>query len=612
MSTAVEFKLTPFCPTGHLLQIEAILNQPNPQGQVFSLPRWIPGSYMIRDFSQNLIAPKASTISGKPLKITSLTSSSWQIEATDEAIQLSYEIYAFDLSVRTAFFNSERCFFNGTSCFVLFEGLRNTPHQFHLDKPNFAEAVTWRVATGLTATATDAAGFGDYLAQDYDELIDCPFELGKLEVAEFDVLGVPHKLAIAGHHTGCTQTLIKDLTKICAAQIKFFGEPAPFSNYTFLLTLEDNAYGGLEHCNSTALLSPRSNMPQAKANKPADIYTDGYLELLELCSHEYFHSWNVKRIQPKQFQQPDLSQPAHTYQLWWFEGATSYYDQLFLYLAELVDLDTFLQRLAKQLTSVYRLSGRFKLSIAESSFHAWTKLYLAKENAPNSLVSYYSKGALLVMALDLKLRQLSNSTVNLHHLTQLLWRDYGLTAKGLAEGEIERLAAGLLTDGAAKQELLDFMQRYLHGTEDLPLKELLAEVEINFSLRAATSQTDLGGALPASADLEEDLSKDYLSLGANLAANSQGYLQVKQVYAASSAYVAGLSANDELIALDNLKITSQQQLDKLLASKQVDDEISCHYFRAGKLFTTNIQLTSPPKDRVVISAMKDRKNQWPH
>lgn len=613
MQTPVELRLRLACPTGHLLAVEATLHQPNPQGQVFSLPCWIPGSYMLRDFSQNLISLKAQTLSGKPLKITSLTSSSWQLEATSEPLKLSYEIYAFDLSVRTAFFNTERCFFNGTSCFVLFEGQRNNPHQFELVKPEFIEAENWQVATGLTATEIDNAGYGSYLAQNYDELIDCPFELGKLEIAEFDVLGVPHKLAITGHHTGCTKTLVKDLTQLCAAQIKFFGEPAPFDNYTFLLALEDNAYGGLEHCNSTALLSPRANMPVLNADDKT-VYNDGYLELLELCSHEYFHSWNVKRIQPKQFQQPDLSQPAHTYQLWWFEGATSYYDQLFLYLADLVDLDTFLNRLAKQLTSVYRLPGRFKLSVAESSFHAWTKLYLAKENAPNSLVSYYSKGALLVMALDLKLRSLSANSVNLHQLTQLLWNDYGLTRKGLAEGEIEQLAAGLLTESSvskprAQQELLDFMQRYLHGTEDLPLEELLAEVGIHFSLRAAASQQDLGGVLPKS--ISADNKQDYLNLGANLAVNQQGLLEVKQVYVGSPAYLAGLSANDELLALDSQKITSQQELDKLLANKKVNDELTCHYFRNGKLKSTCLTLTPPPIDRVVLTAQENRVSTWP-
>lgn len=573
---------------------------------------------MLRDFSQNLISPKAQTLSGKPLTITSLSSSSWQLEATDEPLVLSYEIYAFDLSVRTAFFNSQRCFFNGTSCFVMFEGQRTSPHQFELIKPSFAEAENWLVATGLTATQVDSAGYGHYLAQDYDELIDCPFELGELEIAEFDVLGVPHKLAITGWHTGCTTTLVKDLTQLCAAQIEFFGAPAPFSSYTFLLALEDSAYGGLEHCNSTALLSPRANMPRLNtADK--ELYNDGYLELLELCSHEYFHSWNVKRIQPKQFQQPDLSQPAHTYQLWWFEGATSYYDQLFLYLADLVDLDTFLNRLAKQLTSVYRLPGRFKLSVAESSFHAWTKLYLAKENAPNSLVSYYSKGALLVMALDLKLRSLSANSVNLHQLTQLLWREYGLTAKGLtrkglAEGEIEQLAAGLLAAAPsskprAQQELLDFMQRYLHGTEDLPLEELLAEVGIHFSLRAATSQQDLGGVLPLSTSANNQ--QDYLNLGANLAVNQQGLLEIKQVYAASPAYLAGLSAGDELLALDNQKITSQQQLDSLLATKKLGERLTCHYFRAGQLHASQLHLTPPPKDRVTLTPAENRNHAWP-
>lgn len=592
---AIHYTITLADPHAHLFDVCMEITHPDLAGQVVSLPSWIPGSYMIRDFAKHLIGLHAETLDGQPLMMTSLDKSHWEIQSCDEPLRVKYQVYAWDLSVRGAHFDQTHAFFNGTSTFLMAEGQRGKTVSLDIQASDFTRHQAWCVATAMQEVKIDAQGFGRYLAADYDELIDHPVEIGAHTQAEFVAEGIKHQVVLTGQHDCDLERLTQDLQKICQTQLRFFGKPAPFPHYVFMVMVVGDGYGGLEHRHSTALVCSRESLPYVGMEKASD----EYLQFLELCSHEYFHSWNVKRIMPAQFQTPDLSQPAYTEQLWWFEGATSVYDLLFLYKAGLVDDKLYLRQLARQMTTVYRMPGRFKQTTSESSFHTWTKFYQQDENAPNAIISYYTKGSLIAFGLDFKIRQATQHQKCLDNLLIRLWHEYGQPQIGLKEGEIERLASEV-----AGVDLTDFFDRYLRGTEDLPFEQWFAEVGIDFKLRAATSSTDLGG--------ETDSKTPYFSLGANLSNTEHQSVKLSHVWQQRPAHLAGLAANDEIIALNGLKTPNVATLEKILARLQLGAKIDCHFFRRDELNQTQIELDAIPKDRVVLCRQdSDTKPSWP-
>ncbi|AEG31292.1 M61 family metallopeptidase [Thiomicrospira cyclica] len=591
----IHYQLTLHDYRSHRLALTLNIRQPNADGQMLRLPKWIPGSYMIRDFSKHIINVRATTQDGRPLAVTVIDPSHWQVAPHPGSIQVHYEVYAWDLSVRGAHYDQQHAFLNGTSCFLEVVGQSKEPHSLDLLADEWAQQQAWSVATTLPALALNPQGFGHYHASNYDELIDHPIEMAAFKEVRFDAGGIEHRMVLTGVHDADLDRIAQDLAPICEAQLAFFGEPAPFERYIFMVMVTGDGYGGLEHRSSTALICSRDSLPYAGMDKPSD----KYLEFLELCSHEYFHSWNVKRIQPAILQQSDLQSPASTQLLWWFEGATSYYDLLFLYRAGTIDQTTYLQKLAEQLTRVYRMPGRFQQTLADSSKQAWTKLYQQDENAPNAIISYYTKGALAVIALDLTLRMHSQGQKSLDDLMRLLWRDYGIPQAGLVEDHIEQLAGELVA-----ADLTEFFQQALHSTADLPLAELFAQVGINFALRPPVSNPDLGGTAK-----ENPNAKPYLNLGANLVNSQNQSVKLTHVWHERPAHKAGLSGGDEIIALDGLRMSSVAQLDSYLQRRPLGDRLNCHYFRRDELAVTHITLDSPPADRVVLTA--EQTYSWP-
>ena len=587
----IHYRLTPSDPFGHLFDVLVEIHQPNPAGHIISLPNWIPGSYMIRDFAKHIIDLRAQTLNGDTLNITSLNKSQWQVAPTDQPIHLSYQVYAWDLSVRGAHFDQTHGFFNGTSCFMMVENQRQQSVTVEIKQTAFTLNQAWLLATTLTPLDIDVYGFGVYQAANYDELIDHPVEMGAFIQAEFTAAGIKHRIVLTGKHDCDLDRLCADLTKICATQLEFFGSPAPFEDYLFMVMVVGEGYGGLEHRSSTALVCSRDVLPYVGMDKA----NDSYLEFLELCSHEYFHSWNVKRIMPAQFQTPDLSQPAYTEQLWWFEGATSVYDLQFLLRAGIIDHKKYLNTLAQQMTRVYRMPGRFKQTVSESSFHSWTKFYQQDENAPNAIISYYTKGALIALGLDFEIRRASQNQKTLDDLLLRLWQNYGLPQKGLQEGEIEQLASTL-----AGKDLSAYFDRYLRGTDDLPFESWFADFNIDFSLRPALSASDLGG--------ETESQTVWLNIGANLVNTEHQTVKLSHVWQQRPAHLAGLSAHDEIIAINNIKTPSAEAIEKILKRAQIGDTLSCHFFRRDELMQSSLVLDQSPNDRVSLQAKNTR---WP-
>ena len=583
----IQYTISASQPNKHLFDISIQIDQPNQAGQQLSLPTWIPGSYLIRDFSKHLIDISAQTISGKILEINPVKKSLWLVEPSTESILIQYQVYAWDLSVRGSHFDQSHAFFNETSVFMKVIGQEENPCNVLIEPSNFTEDNNWRIATTLPAQQINAEGFGQYQAKNYHDLIEYPVEMGRFIELSFEANGIPHKVAITGKIEADKldkNRLIKDLTAICEVELNLFSKPYPFKEYLFQVMVTGDGYGGLEHTNSTALLCSRNNLPYFNTTHPSD----NYLQFLELCSHEYFHSWNVKRIKPTVYKNAKLDKPVYTNQLWWFEGITSFYDGLFLNHAGIVDSDSYLNRLAKEMTRVYRMPGRFKQSVAESSWLTWTKFYQQDENAPNAIISYYTKGSLIALGLDLIIRTETNNQQSLDNILLTLWQKHGVSNKGINEFEIEKYCSSV-----TGIDFTHFFDKHLYGKEDLDFETLFKPFGIAFKLRKATSLRDLGG--------KSDSEKEILQLGANLKNTQNKTLKVTQVWNHQSLSNAGISAGDEIIAINSYKMSSIDKLTELLEILDENDNIDCHYFRRDELHTSQVTLMQPIADRVELT-----------
>ena len=459
-ATPLHYRIEPADLHAHLFHVTLTIAQPAAQQRV-ALPVWIPGSYMVREFAKNLQNLRA-TQGRRSVLVQQLDKATWQVDAAPgKPLVLTYAVYALDNSVRTAWLDASRGFFNGTSLCLQVAGQETLPHALELMSTR--ATATWHVATGLPAVATNTRGFGSYMADDYDALVDHPFELGHFWSGEFKACGVPHRFVVAGAAPSFDGArLLADTQKICEAEIRFWhprGKP-PHTNYVFMLNAVDDGYGGLEHRNSTALICTRRDLPRVGDKRSSE----GYTTLLGLISHEYFHTWNVKRLKPAAFAQFDYSRENYTHQLWFFEGFTSYYDDLLLRRAGLLDDAAYLRLLNKTINQVDQTPGRLVQSVAESSFDAWVKYYRQDENTPNATVSYYTKGALVALCLDLTLR--AEGTTDLDEVMRALFK----RCKGGPMSEADLLDVLQLLAG---RSLAPELAQWVHSTDTLPLQPLL-------------------------------------------------------------------------------------------------------------------------------------------
>ena len=483
MSVPHRYSIFPSDPAAHLFEVRLAVAAPDPQGQVFALPTWIPGSYMIRDYAKHVVSARAES-DGRDVTLTKLDKTRWQAAPVDRELVLVLEVYAHDESVRGAHLDLTHAFFNGTCVFPAVVGQEESPCKLDIRPPEPPVGKHWRVATSMYRDGAEAYGFGGYRAADYAELIDHPVEIGELSIGEFEAGGIPHAIAIRGNTRVDMARLCHDLQTICEQHMSLLGVPRDLDRYLFLLHAPGSGYGGLEHRWSSANICGRDNLPA----RGDDGVSDEYRSFLGLVSHEYFHLWNVKRMKPAVFTPYDLSRESHTSLLWVFEGITSYYDDLALVRSGLIEVDSYLDLLGQAITRVLRGAGRRRQSVAESSFDAWTKFYKQDANATNAIVSYYAKGALVALSLDLKLRAETDGRVALDDVMQAAWQRFGETGEGMPEGALEQLAAEV-----SGLDLENFFDATVRGTGELPLENLLKTHGIDFCLRRSAGGKDNGG-----------------------------------------------------------------------------------------------------------------------
>ncbi len=579
---ATAYRIVPRDLYAHLFEVSCTVLSPAPDGQRFRLPTWIPGSYLIREFARHFVRVRAEC-DGRPVAIAKEAKDTWRAAPCAGPLTVTADVYAYDLSVRAAYLDHTRAYFNGPSVFLCPEGRESAPCRVEIVAP--AGRPSWRVATTLPEDGAKRWGFGAYRAADYDELIDHPVEIADFSHVAFEAGGVAHDVVISGRHDADLARLAGDLARICRCQVELFDGPgarAPFDRYLFQVLALGEGYGGLEHRASTSLVCSRRDLPRAGVAKVGD----DYRSFLGLASHEYFHAWNVKRIKPAAFTPYDLRRENPTRMLWAFEGFTSYYDDLVLVRSGVVDAPGYLELLGRTITNVLRTPGRHVQSVADSSFDAWIKYYRQDENTPNAVVSYYAKGALVGLALDLVLRASDSS---LDELMRTLWRRFGRAGTGVPEDGIARIASEL-----AGRDLAEFFARYVEGTEDPPLAELLASHGVAMRLRAADGPRDRGGT----AGKGRDDGAPPVALGAKVAAS--GEAKLVHVFRGGAAERAGLAGGDVVVAIDGLR-ASADNVDALLARHAPGDRLTVHAFRRDELASFELVLDRAPEDTCYLA-----------
>lgn len=512
---------------------------------VLRLPNWIRGSYLVRDFAKHVEGLRAF-VDGTPAAITRLDKGRFRVEGAGR-IRIDYAVHALDASVRKAWLDTRRGFFNGSSLFYCPAGLEAARYEITVERPDAGLCPGWRLATALDPVAVDEAGFGTLAAPDYETLIDCPVEMAAFRDTVFEVDGIPHRLILSGRCTPDLPRLAADIGSICRVQRALFGQQpaaAQLPRYLFLTQVTGNGYGGLEHRSSTALVTARDALPRPGQEG----LRKGYRGFLGLVSHEYFHLWNVKRITAARFADSDLSAEAYSEDLWAYEGVTSYYDDLMLLRAGLIDAPVWLDLIAESLTRLQRTPGRHVQTLADASFEAWIKYYQPDEQTPNAAVNYYVKGALVSLCLDLWLRL--HSAITLDDVMRALWSRYGAQDLGVPEGGLEQVAIEL-----SGLDLKPQFDAWLRSTAELPIVELCAAFGITATLRASTGAGDEGGR-------SEGRPSPASTLGVSL---KPGDTAIATVFRDSPAEAAGLAAGDQLIAIDGLKLSAGNWANRLEA-----------------------------------------------
>tara|TARA_R110002126_G_scaffold160458_1_gene308077 strand:- start:674 stop:2500 length:1827 start_codon:yes stop_codon:yes gene_type:complete len=533
-----------------------------------SMPAWIPGSYMIRDFARNIVSISAVDTDG-PLELQQHDKQCWQINCRQKHVTVTYQLYAYDMSVRAAYIDDEVAVLNPAALCLAVSGLTEKTQQISVNRPSEPIAANWRVATALTpANNTALLDFGTYQATDYATLIDSPILAGIFSLQQFSVNDVPHNLVVTGDNLTDLTRFASDLQRICQQQLSVFGNlPTDLNQYWFLLWVTEQGYGGLEHKFSTLLLCNRYDLPAAGLTEP----DDNYQQLLALCSHEYFHTWWVKRLKPEEFQSYKLSAEQYSRQLWMYEGFTSYFDDLALVQSGLISPQRYLTTLEKLTSRVNRSPSDKVQSLSDSSFNAWSKFYKQDENAVNAVVSYYAKGALLALCLEGALQQQGGS---LAQLCQYMYQQY------LASGTTDQSLSDSL-NALGFTELAISAEHWIENADPLPLSQACEQLGITLCFRPERHPTDLNGPVEHKQALPASLAAGYKI--------QQGLVTINQVINGGAAHLSGLMVGDQLLALAGRKVT-EQSLPQLLQRLPQNTVQNLTIYRKDRLLTLQITL----------------------
>ncbi|MEY3332432.1 MAG: hypothetical protein RLZZ176_732 [Cyanobacteriota bacterium] len=544
-------------PENHLFEVTLhIANYPNSILDL-KMPVWTPGSYLIREYERHL-QDFTALADNQLLCWQKISKNHWQITTGEVSeVTISYRIFANELTVRTNHLDATHGYFNGAALFFRIPNYEHLPIQVTVIPPH----EKWQVTTGLPIVSKDENTF---LAADFDTLVDSPFEIGYHQLYHFEVLGTPHELAIWGKGNFQPHPMIADFTKIVEVESQMFGG-LPYDRYVFFLHLLQQGFGGLEHKNSCCLIYQRFGFRNR----------DTYQQFLQLVAHEFFHLWNVKRIRPKGLEVFDYDQENYTPSLWFCEGTTSYYDLIIPLRAGIYNTKAYLNYLSKEITRYLNTPGRKVQPLSESSFDAWIKLYRPDANSSNSQISYYLKGEMVSLLLDLLIRVHHQNQRSLDDVMRQMWQQFGKNEIGYTPEELQNVI-----ESVADMDLSDFFNRYLHGLEDLPFNQYLQY----FGLQLV-------------GDINEE---PYLGVRVN---TENGREIIKFVEMGSPAQKAGIDPGDELLAIDGLKVGNQ--LSERLKDYQANDTLQVTVFHQDELRTYSVTLAAPVSSKYQIKPLEN-------
>lgn len=582
-SVSVNYQLKPHSISQHLFKV--VIDIPaSPSDSIdIAMPAWIPGSYMIRDFAKNICQLTAENENADALTVEKRDKQSWRVNNLGEPCRVTYFVYAFDLSVRSAYLNDEYGFINGTSAFLEVKQLPDATCNVELLPLEDKKCDDWRVVTSMPNKNMNDSGFGSYLANSYSSLIDFPILFGRFVQGNFEQDGINFKLVFTGEAPLDIARIAADLKPILHQQVALFNDKPPVDNYLFITLLTQNGFGGLEHRDSTVLMFSRWDLPIA--SDPIE-KTKSYRDFLALCSHEFLHTWHVKRTRPKALLRPDLSQEVYTDQLWIYEGFTSFYDDLALARAQAITPQQYLEIIGKNITRMLRNSGRLKQSVAESSFDAWTRFYQQDANSINHIVSYYTKGGLIALCLDIYIRENSDQQYSLDDVMRELWQQFGKNETGTTDDVIVSIVEKLTNKNP--QELLNL---WVYSPGELPLASMFRSIGVGYHERYSDSLADIGGI--------EAPNRTLLSIGVNVKQAEVG-LTVTQVREGSIADNAGIHVNDRLLALDGWQLT-EANFPRLASNLKEEQSAIVHLLRDGRLIDGTLTLQETPFDNCYLS-----------
>ncbi len=552
-------------PASHLFTVSLQVKNWQESKLDLKMPVWTPGSYLIREYArhvQDFVAEDSN--SQIALVSQKLGKNHWQIDtANTTAITVSYRVFANDLTVRTNHLDATHGYFNGAALFFFIPGWDKQPIKVKIIPP-----ANWQVTTTLPPATEETNTF---IAPDFDTLVDSPVEVGQQQVYNFEVLGKAHQLAIWGEGNANPKQIVEDTKKTIATTAKLFGG-LPYEQYLFLLHLSGSGYGGLEHKNSCTLNYPRFGF-RAR---------DKYNRFMQLVTHEFFHLWNVKRIRPDALETFDYEAENYTTSLWFCEGVTSYYDILLPLQAGIYKREDFLNNLSKDLSKYFNIPGRNVQPLGESSYDAWIKLYRRDANSDNNQISYYLKGELVSLLLDLLIRAQHHNQRSLDDVMRLMWERFGKAEIGFTPQQLQQAIAEV-----ADLDLTDFFHRYLETTEELPFEDYLEPFGLHLKAIAAQEPVPFTGMR-----LQTE----------------NGTQKIKFVEAESPAAAAGIDAGDELLAIDGMRITAQSLGDRL-QDYQINDTIQVTVFHQDELKTLPITLAHPKPERYEIVIKEELSEQ---
>lgn len=543
-------------PENGYVEVEASYPTRGAKSMTVMMPVWIPGSYLVREFSRNVEGVTAKTDAGTKVSVTKSRKNRWQVStAGAKRVTFRYRVYGHELGVRTNFIDSELALINGPATFIVPIDQLSSPSEVTVELP-----APWaRAISGLPS----AGAPNRFRASDYDRLLDSPIVAGNPTVHEFSVAGVPHVLAnYGGEQMWDGAKAAADVQKIAEQHRKLWGL-FPYDRYVFFNLIVDTG-GGLEHLSSTVLFARRFAMRTRKT----------YIDWLSLVSHEHFHAWNVKKLRPVELGPFDYESENYTTNLWIAEGFTDYYGDLHLVRAELITRKEYLELLSKVIESVQTTPGRLVTPVAVASYDAWIKLYRPDENTPNTTISYYTKGNLVAWILDAKIRKATNDARSLDDVMRTAYARFAGT-RGYTTADFMNVVREI--GGAV---VASWLERAVSTTEELDYTDALEWFGLQFK---EPSEPKAGDEKPKK-----------VWLGVTTQAQS-GRLVISRVLRDSPGHQAGLQEGEEIIAIDGIRVLPDQWESRLEQYK-ARDKATLLVARRGILRSVEITFAAePPK-----------------